>query len=659
MVSEKVVLAHDEKVLFCVNRSPLQRAETLLEPADELIRCLSRSLGTSIPQAKPGVENKLPVALVLHLDYLAPLSQEEFEVDASAERIELRGRTDEAVSHAVYWFLEKAIGARWLWPGPLGEVIPHHSDLSFPIGTWRHKPDYAWRHIGVGGPLFQAMDYNTTLHSVLGLPLQYIREFETWCRRNRFGGLKIADGHRWSEIAPAEVYGKTHPEIYSLSEGHRDANPHDGKHGNQPCLSNPKVIELMAEYVNARFDKEKNLDVCSIALNDGGSTCECPECLEIDRQAGAENVTACEHFDEITDEVGDAERSQQRSITDRVIWQANQVIEKVSHRCPTCSLLILLYAQFRRPPVTYHLDERIIGQYCVQSHSLWHAQNHQTELERIREMAKSVPALGIYDYFSQGAWPEVHRLFPKLVERCVREYHNAGVRYFATQPSTGFAINGINFFVLGRCLWDISISAEDVMDDFCRSGFGAGADTIRCFLNNFASQWQNTSSGSNLPSTPLPYLSLAHLYPEEFLTQRQADLNQAKQLVSHDDASLARTEFLECGLRYTRLFCDACRATLAVYEIGGIDEDGLPKVPSNTSEVDRFCFLAMEATRAWQAYWAFVNQSKGQYVYGEFWVNYRWFVGPGMSGQRHPLLARLQELGNPRDPGCRYDSNVY
>ena len=644
MPDNQITLVENGQLLFRIHRLPWQAAEEIIEAADELIRCLQTSFGQPIPQAEPGVDQSEPVSLVIHLDPLAKLTREAFEIDAAANRIVLRGRTPEAISHAVYWFLETSIGARWLWPGELGEVIPRHQNLSFPTGKQSHQPDYDWRRIGTAGPIYRAMDYNTMLHSVLGLPLSYQRDFDLWCRRNRFGGPKIADGHRWAQMAPAEEFGQKRAELFATAEGKRDNEPHDGKHGNQPCLANPEVTDLMADYACAAFDAQRDIDAYSLGLNDGGfiSYCECPQCLEIDRQAGSQDIMSVEHFDQTTDESGVTDRKPERSITDRVIWQANQVINKVAQRYPDRRLFILLYSQFRRPPVKHQLDERIIGQYCVQAHAFWHPQAKKTELDRIREMSKSIPSLGIYEYYSQGAWSEAHRLFPTLVESSVRAYHQAGARYFATQPSTGFAANGINFYVLGRCLWDVSTSAETVIEDYCRSGFGRGGDQIRQYLMAFASRWEETVSGSQLPSTPLDYLNVAHLYPAEFLAQRQAELNEARRLTAKDKAIQARIGFLQQGLDFTQYLADGCRLALELYEIGGGDEHGLPTAPTDGTN-NQFNEVAGRAHQAWERFWHFVAESQGQYVHGEFWTNYRWFK-PGLGGEKHPLRARLREL---------------
>ena len=304
-------------------------------------------------------------------------------------------------------------------------------------------------------------------------------------------------------------------------------------------------------------------------------------------------------------------------------------------------LLTSLYSHYRRPPVSHHLPPEVIGQYCVMASSFWDEHARETEYSRIREMGKSVPSLGIYEYYSQGAWPEVHRLFPRLVADSVKEYYGAGVRYFGTQPGTGFATNGLNLFVLGRCLWDVAADPDAVVADYCSSGFGPAADPVRHFLEAFALRWQKTRSGEEAMAGVSWYEGFNRLYPEAFLDERRAELDSAGELASDHPDVIARVEFLCKGLDFTRLLCDACRASSALLEVAGAP-DLRTLEPDSLSGQDRprVRGLARAAVEAWDMYWGFVRDHMGQYVFGEFWVNYR----PGIYGTSDGNLKRMREL---------------
>ncbi len=634
MDNNVIKFVENSKIDFCVFRNPVQNAEVIFEPAEELVFYLEKALGQRVPQHQDGYAKRL----VLHIDPLAQMELEEFVIEASNHEVVLKSRTCTGMFHAVYYFLEKAVGVRWLWPGTDGEVVPKCDCFEFPIGRISEKPDFLWRALQVRGSIYGpagGLDLVTTQRVILDLPRSYQHDFDLWCRRNRFGGVDVADGHRWCEIAPPEVYGESEPDIYALINGKRDALPHDGKHGNQPCLSNPRVVELMVEYVCARFATDPCLDVCSIALNDndGNGACGCAVCRD---QVLHRNEIS--YLDQITDESNKTGRSSGlQSISDLVYRNANEVIAGVRERYPDKKILILLYDAARQPPVHESLDPQVVGQLCIMGNSLWNEEILALEKEVLEGLSSVAPTLGVYEYYSNGVWPELHRLFPELISLSLNMYFEGGVRYFSSQPSMGFAANGLNFYLLGRLLWDRSLSVDGVVDDFCQAGFGQASGVIKNYLMKFSDRWRETKSGTDLPSAPDWRLSLEYLYSEEFLEDRQKDLREAMDVSSGNRAVQGRIEFLEKGLAHTSLYCGALRETRKVYDllpreaIDG-DQDFQPdEVVARLSKV---------ALSRWEDYWRFVKANMGGFVFGEYWVNYR----PGIFGRDDVMIKKLKKL---------------
>ena len=307
---------------------------------------------------------------------------------------------------------------------------------------------------------------------------------------------------------------------------------------------------------------------------------------------------------------------------------------EVAAKHPDKKLFTLLYVNFRQPPMTYRLPENVIGHYCIVGFLLWSAALRKFELSRLRRMHRSVPSLGIYEYYANGAWPGLHRLFPELVEQSVRAYYSAGARYFSTQPGRGFATNGINYYVLGRLLWDRKASAAAAVDDYCRSGFGPAAGPVKRFLTAFAERWRQTESGTRLRRVPNRRLVGGRLYSARFLERRRAELEAAAK-AGGDAAVRARVGFLRKGLEYTTLYCRAARETLALFKSAGVSDsldqaDATPQVRA----------AAKRALSDWEIYWQFVRDNKGAFVFGEFWATY-W---PGVDGERDELLSQIKRL---------------
>ncbi len=627
--TDRVLLVQEGQIHFTLNREPPQNSARILRVADELVGYLERCLGQRVPQ----YEANYPVVLALVCDARLPLKREEFEIIADPARVELRARTVQAMHHAVYHFLETACGIRWLWPGPSGEVVPPCRNLDWPVGTIRQEPAFVWRSMHGGGAVYGqrgGQDIVTGQHAVLRLPLAYLDDYEVWCRRNRLGGLRTACGHRWAEIAPPEVYGKSHPEYYALVDGKRDAEPFDGKHHNQPCLSNPDVIRLMADYAIARFESEPDLDVCSLALNDGGGSCACEACRRIDEAAGVADLKG------VPNPAGTLESSKKYlnrpSITDRLAWHMQQVSARVAERFPDKLLLTLIYGDCRRPPQHHRFPDNVIAQYCVMGAMFWAEPQRDMAFDHLHELAGCTKHLGVYEYYAHGSWIEQHRLFPELIASTMPAFYKAGVRYMFLGQSHGFANNGLNLYLAARFLWDPAASLDALVEDYCRSGFGAAAPTVRTYFNAFAERWRETKSGTTLPPAKMLRLSLTHLYDVPFLQARQEELETARLQAEADPTALDRIEFLARGLDYTRLHGDALRATEKAYALAGPEGEATAPVSSELRAA------AHQAVTAWSAYWGFVRAYGARHIFDDWRVHYH----PGPYGADDPILQQLE-----------------
>jgi hypothetical protein len=76
------------------------------------------------------------------------------------------------------------------------------------------------------------------------------------------------------------------------------------------------------------------------------------------------------------------------------------------------------------------------------------------ELDDIAKWAAVTRNLAIYEYYIQGNLPDLPRLIPGTIRSSVRAVHKLGSRYFQTQSGDGYALNGLNYYVLGKLLWN-------------------------------------------------------------------------------------------------------------------------------------------------------------------------------------------------------------
>ena len=110
-------------------------------------------------------------------------------------------------------------------------------------------------------------------------------DYHRWMRLESHKELFVADMwvHTFNRLLPADVYGKDHPEYYSMINGKRQPGTHS-----QWCLTNPEVLEIVCQRLDSIFRANPGYRMISISQNDGNGTyCQCPECKKVEEEEGA------------------------------------------------------------------------------------------------------------------------------------------------------------------------------------------------------------------------------------------------------------------------------------------------------------------------------------------------------------------------------------
>lgn len=623
-------------------------SEDELFAADELQSYIKKSSGVSIPIKKDNERlsgniiaigrNKINTDANLGTDSLA---REGFRIKTADKVLSLAGKDNAGTQFAVYTFLEKCLGVRWFWPGELGEVVPEIKTIAVEQIDDTEEPDFKWRNRGPGGALWGAHMGPTDKKSrelLLGITPEHQKEVELWEKRNKWGGMKIYGGHALGEIFPPEKYAKTHPEYYALVGGKRtvpDEN-YDYKHDCQVCTTDPNVIKVTAAWVRNFLDEHPDYDGVHITMNDGGGYCECEKCRALDS-------------DELIKRAGiDAEEMKKKPdkytvITDRIFTFVNQVAVEVQKTHPGKYVVSMAYSRYIQPPKKIQLNPYVIPQYC-----LWSAYKHanvkvKKEHEEIAaEWAKAAKKAAIYEYYINGSWPGMHRLFVPYLADSIRYLykHGNGIELYQMQAGDEFGINGINYYVTGKMLWDTSLDEKEILNDFYQKAFGNAAESIRRFHNRLTDAWSKaTADGNDVTCTSLKDTTLLGLFTPQLLEQCHQDLADADK-VADNDLIRKRIDFYRKGLHFTELTVDAVGAAKKVFEtaktakkLKALDVGLLPPDKENLKK------LVEEALAAWEKRDKFVEELKNDYVLAYFWVKYTDY-----SRDKFCPVADLQEL---------------
>lgn len=210
--------------------------------------------------------------------YEQPFDQEEARVYIEHNRIGLLGNDESPFSdnswsgtyYAVLEFVQKELGARWIWPGPSGEEYVPRETLTVRHSFWAWKPSITLiRQLRDG---YQGNGLLTTFQNTFGIDLhkkgwtQIQKDQAQWLKRQRMNvSTNVRFGHAFVDWA--ERFGKDHPDWFARP-------PHDIKgYFNKISLlniSNPAVHDqIIADWEDKRQQNPVRHRYLNVSPNDG------------------------------------------------------------------------------------------------------------------------------------------------------------------------------------------------------------------------------------------------------------------------------------------------------------------------------------------------------------------------------------------------------
>jgi hypothetical protein len=595
--------------------------------ARELQGYLKKVTGRELSIAEDNRQIEGPMILVgpsrytTHLD-TARLRRGGFAIKTTNGNLALIGSNDEGTQFAVYEFLE-SLGVRWYWPGELGEVVPKPKMASMVVGPLDivQNPDFAWRDRGPGGALWGATTGPTEMHErelLLGITPEHQAEVRLWEKRNKWGGLKIHGGHSLGEVFPPTRFAKTHPEYYALVNGKRavPGEDYDYKHGGQVCTTNPEVVEVAVKWARDFLSQHSDYDGIHLTVNDGGGFCECDRCRALDspRLLGRPGL-----------EVDEMRKTVQRTvITDRIYTFVNQVAEEVHKTHPGKLVFSMAYSRYINPPEKIRLHPQVVPQYC-----LWSAYKHaspefKTQHREIAAgWARAANRKGIYEYDINGSWPGLHRLVMSHIAESIKHLNSLGYDLYQTQSGDEFAINGMNYYVTGKLLWNADLDEKQILEELYERAFGRAGPQIRRYHRLLQDAWDAaTSEGQDITCSSIETTRLLELFTPELLQQCGQALDEAERLAD-DELIRNRVEFYRKGLQYTQLTVEAVRRAKDLFA-AGVDIVNLTRAQARLAKMPKREGQALieSCLNAWEERERCVEALKNDYVLSYFWITY-------------------------------------
>lgn len=420
---------------------------------------------------------------------------------------------------AVYELLER-FGCRWYYPGEFGTVVPESASLHVPPTDDLIKPSFPVRGFWWGATVERRNDP------------QLQRDMALFMMRNKFlpYGSVLSSAGDGSIMRPFRGLFDEHPDYFALNE---DGDRHEG----YLCLSNPEVVRIATEYAIEHFEQNPESMHFGYAPPDGRPECVCEDCQRMNY-----------HFMQKPPNNPDSQ-----SISDIFYWFLNEVAAGVEEAFPDRWVSTTAYAGRIRPPEGVDLHENITAHIALLGHAHHHRFDFpgwqtQEKVRLLERWAAISPHMVERQYYPPM---QFHCNVPLPLFRAhaynVRQLEAMGMAGAAWEGRAAFKTGLLNYYVLGRMLWDTSTDIEAVLDEHYELFYGDAGERIGTFFDEVEDM---------LTSAPVEFHEeerLREIYPHERVVEASDAVGDIEAMVSSTD--LRRVE----RVRFARLVIDHLR----------------------------------------------------------------------------------------------------
>ncbi|MFV1964416.1 MAG: DUF4838 domain-containing protein [Pirellulaceae bacterium] len=478
-------------------------------------------------------------------------------------------RTRVGTLFAVYEFLEQELQVRWLWPGPLGEVIPPRSTMVVPSYGHVGKPALIHARWRDGG----ASVAGTAGWSSSASRSRFLSEQGKWLRRHRFAlGVNMDMAHAFTDWW--DRHKEDHPDYFNLlPDGTRRSDPN--YHGGAAslismCVSNPGFHRAIVErWRQSRSPQDPHVDVSE---NDTSGKCTCPKCLAWDVPDPQREVPWEQRLDHARKafEANEGDWSTHLgSLSDRYARYYLEVQREAEKIDPRAVVMGYAYANYVDPPRQTQLNDRVVIGVVPPMVFPWTDEARLANRQRWDGWSETGAKL-----FLRPNWMLDGHNMPMIVARKLGE----DFRYFAQHGMIGtdfdsltgqYASQGLNLYTLARLHSHPEMTVDEVLEEYF-SAFGQAADSVRAYCDHWQRICDAVTEAPDGLHWSFFYRQAHEIFTPAAMARGKKLLEAAMREAKGDDRSEQRVAFLRKGLRHAELTLAAQAASVRYREAGDI-----------------------------------------------------------------------------------------
>ncbi|MFH2069110.1 MAG: DUF4838 domain-containing protein [Candidatus Omnitrophota bacterium] len=406
---------------------------------------------------------------------VSELEDDGFVLAADKNAVYIISRRPVGVLYGVYEILKKYAGIRWFAPGADFEYCPKNPTVIVPEQVTVSNPsfkvrDFAFVTVSWNSKTTDSWDWMVRN----GMTVTFSKE-----RYNADAGLrdevdkrgvKIGrdGGHSFSSLLSDSLFD-AHPEYFGLFDGQR--RKQDGQL-RQPCTSNPKVVEIMAESLKKVLATPPAGGIYLIGNNDSTAWCQCENCAKLDPP----------------------EEKQKKFVSTRYWTLVNQIAAEVYKTHPGANLWAWGYQNFQHPPAGVVPDPRLSVQVCPHGLCYRHPISDLTCVvnDKFRDIlgqwGKLKNTVSTLEYTDGGCLP-LYVPIEKTIAENIKYYKKIGligVTFFAVPPDGTVSQDRRSpryqeemptqwqwYYIAAQLLWNSDVDYATIYEDIGSKYYGA------------------------------------------------------------------------------------------------------------------------------------------------------------------------------------------
>lgn len=329
--------------------------------------------------------------------------------------------------------------------------------------------------------------------------------------------------HTFDKLLPSAVYGEKHPEYYSYFKGKR----HPGK-ASQWCLTNPEVLEIVAQRVDSIFKANPDKHIISVSQNDGNYTnCVCDKCKAVDEYEGALSGNVIHFLNKLAARFPDKEFS-----TLAYLYTMNPP----KHVKPLPNVNIMLCDIDCKREVS--LTENESGQFFVKAMKGWSALTNN---------------IFVWDYGINfdgylTAFPNLHILKDNI--KLFKDHH-ATMHFSQVAGSRGGDFAELRAYMVSKLMWNPKADSDSLMQTFLNGYYKEAAPYIYQYIKIM--EGALLGSGTPLWIYDSPVTHKTGMLKPELMKKYNILFDEAEKTVAGDSEVLGRVRRTRLPIQYSEL----------------------------------------------------------------------------------------------------------